>query len=224
MCGFSAVAQVRDAGLADQEGPARVDVLHQVVTLHLQRLGAGEVDRRRVVDAHVDPAEPLDRLGHGGDDLLLVADVADDRQRPAARRLDLLGRRVDGALELGMGLGGLGDQRDVRAVPGRPQRDGQPDAATGAGDEQGLVGEGCRHGASLAPCHRLPGWLGVSSLAGQTLCAIVFECPCAPPIPSTVLQRPFRSPRARGLRHVPISPIRRASVSKPFVRSARVRS
>ena len=108
--------------------------------------------RRRVVDAHVDPAEPLDRLGStAATTCVLVADVADDRQRLPARRLDLLGRGVDRALELGVGLGGLGDQRDVGAVAGRPQRDGQPDAAAGAGDEQGLVGES-RHGSSLASC------------------------------------------------------------------------
>ena len=46
--------------------------------------------------------------------------------------------------ELGVGFGGLGDQRDVGAVGGGALGDRQPDAAAGAGDEHGLPGE--RHG------------------------------------------------------------------------------
>ena len=148
MCGFSASRRCGMQALADDEGPARVDVLHQVVALHLERLGAGEGDRRRVVHAHVDSAEALDRLRHRRGHLLLVADVADDRQRLAAGRLDLLGGRVDRALELGVRLRGLGDQRDVGAVASGAQGDRQPDAAAGAGDEEGLareVGHLARH-------------------------------------------------------------------------------
>src|SRR5215469_12419206 len=55
-------------------------------------------------------------------DLCLVADVADDRQRTAARRLDLLGRRVHRSLELGVRLARLGDQGDIGAVARRPDR------------------------------------------------------------------------------------------------------
>jgi hypothetical protein len=36
--------------------------------------------------------------------LIIVPDVAEDRQRPAARGLDLLRRRVDGARQLRVGL------------------------------------------------------------------------------------------------------------------------
>ena len=88
-----------------------------------------EVDRARVVDADVDAAEALDGLRDRGGHLLLVADVADDRQRLAARRLDRLGGGVDGALELRVRLGGLGDQRDVGAVARGAQRDREADAA-----------------------------------------------------------------------------------------------
>src|SRR5262249_54953615 len=136
--------QVRDAGPADHERAAGVDRLHQVVALDLQRLGAGQVDRRGVVDAYVDPAEPLGGLRDGGRDLGLVADVADYRQRLAACRLDLRGRGVYRPLQPGMRLGRLGDQRDVGAVPRRPDRDRQADATAAAGDEQGLALEGHR--------------------------------------------------------------------------------
>ena len=76
-----------------------------------------------------------DRLG----DLRLVADVAQHRQRLAAGRLDLLGRRVDRARQFRMRLGGLGRDRDIGAVARRAQRDGQADAARAARDEQRLA-------------------------------------------------------------------------------------
>jgi hypothetical protein len=131
--------QVRDAGPADHERAAGVDRLHQVIALDLQRLGAGQVDRRGVVDAHVDPAEPLDGLRDGPLHLGLVADVADHRQRVAACGFELLGGGVHRPLELGVRFGRLGDQRDVGAVPRRPQRDGQADATAATRDEQGLA-------------------------------------------------------------------------------------
>src|SRR2546430_10308074 len=43
-----------DTGLAHHKGAACVDVLHEVVALHLERLGAGDVDRARVVDADIE--------------------------------------------------------------------------------------------------------------------------------------------------------------------------
>src|SRR5262249_42962605 len=136
--------QVRDAGPADHERAAGVDRLHQVIALDLQRLGAGQVDRRGVVDAYIDPAEPLDGLRDGPLDLGLVADVADYRQRAAARRLDLRGRGAHRALQPGVRLSRLGDQRDVGAAPRRPERDRQADATAAAGDEQGLARKGHR--------------------------------------------------------------------------------
>jgi len=93
--------------------------------------------------------EPLDRLRDGGRDLVLVADVADHRQRVAARRLDLLGRGEHGPFQLGVRLGRLGDQRHVGAVPRRPQRDLQADAPAATRDEQGFTRQ--RH-------RRLPSW------------------------------------------------------------------
>jgi hypothetical protein len=132
---------VRDARLRHEERAARVDVLHEVVALHRQLLGAGDGDRARVVDDDVDAAEPLDRLRDGARHRLLVADVAHDRQGLAARRLDRLGSGVDRALELGVRLGGLGDQRDVRAIAGGALRDREADAAARAGDEHGLAFE-----------------------------------------------------------------------------------
>jgi hypothetical protein len=72
---------------------------------------------------------------------VLVADVDHARQRLAAGGLDLVGCGVDRAGQLGVRLGGLGGDDDVGAVARRAQRDGQADAAAGAGDEE-------------ASCHR----------------------------------------------------------------------
>ena len=102
---------------------------------------AGQRDRRGVVDQDVDAAERVDRLRHRGLDLRLVAHVHRDRQRLAARALDLLGRRVDRPRQLRMRLDGLGGDDDVGAVARGAQRDGLADAAAGAGDEEGLAGE-----------------------------------------------------------------------------------
>ena len=78
--------------------------------------------------------------------LRLIAHVHDQRQCPAAGALDLLGGAVDGAGELGMRRGGLGGDRDVGAVACGAQRDREPDAAAGPGDEECLAGK--THGAS----------------------------------------------------------------------------
>ena len=78
-------------------------------------------------------------------DLVLVTDVADDRQRLPTRGLDLLGRRVHRALQLRVGLGGLRDQRHVRAVASGTHRDREPDPAASTRKEKGLACEIGRH-------------------------------------------------------------------------------
>ena len=135
------ILQDRDSRPREHERPADVDVLHQVVLLRLQVERAREVDDARVVDDDVDAAELAlglqDRLGH----VVVVAHVADDRQRVAARGADLLGGRVDRSLELRVRGVGLREQGDVRAVPRRAQGDGEADAAAAAGHQNRLAGE-----------------------------------------------------------------------------------
>ena len=120
---------MRDAGLSAQEGAARIDALHQIVALDRRLERAGQIDGARVVDEDIDAAEGLDGPGDRVIDLGLLADVDLERQRLAAGRLDLLGRAVNGAGQLGMRLDGLGGDRDVGAVARGAQRDGQADAA-----------------------------------------------------------------------------------------------
>ena len=103
--------------------------------------GRGAADGGRVVPQEVVPAERLGRPGHGLRDRRLVAHGEPDRERLAARRLDLGGDAVDGARELRMRLGALRGHGDARAVARRAQRDLAPDSARGSGHEERLAGQ-----------------------------------------------------------------------------------
>ena len=69
---------------------------------------------------------------------VLVAHIDHQGQGLAAGLLDLFGGGVDRAFELGMRRLGLGGDGDVGAVARGAQRNGKPDAARCAGDEQRL--------------------------------------------------------------------------------------
>ena len=76
----------------------------------------------RVVDKHVDPAEPRDgrvdaRLGRH-----LVSQIDHAGQRLHAESLHLGRHRVDGPWERRLWLGRLGGDDDVTAAPGQRQR------------------------------------------------------------------------------------------------------
>ena len=136
---------MRQAGLRHEQRAARVDAEHEIDAFEVGLVERRERDRAGVVDADVEAAERLDRLGHRRLHLILEADVAGDRQRAPARLFDLGGSRVDRPFELRMRLGGLGGDRDIGAVARRAQCDREPDAAARAGDEECLALE-CRHG------------------------------------------------------------------------------
>src|SRR5699024_5409714 len=61
--------------------------------------------------------------------------------RLAAGGLDLLGRRVDGALEIRVRLGGLRHDRDIRPVVGRAQCDRQSEPPTAAAHDDRTPGQ-----------------------------------------------------------------------------------
>ena len=82
-----------------------------------------------------------------------VADIDHQGQCLAAGALDLLGRGIDRALELRMRRRGFCGNGDIGAVARGAQRNRKPDAARGAGDEQGLAGK--RHNQSLLLCYFL---------------------------------------------------------------------
>ena len=73
-----------------------------------------------VVERHVQAAERLDRRGHGPGDLVLVGDVAGDRQRPAAGGGELVGQTLGGitvAVEDGDARADLGEGARTVAAP-----------------------------------------------------------------------------------------------------------
>jgi hypothetical protein len=77
-----------------------------------------------------------------------LPNVADDRQRLAARRADRLGRGVDRARQPRVRRVGLGDQRDVGAVLRKLHGDRLADPAAAAAHEDGpAVERADRHAA-----------------------------------------------------------------------------
>ena len=83
----------------------------------------------------------LDGGVHGARHVLLIAHVADDRHALASSGLDLGDRGVNGAGQLRMRFGGLGQKHDVRAAAGGAERDRQPDAPACAGYDEGAISE-----------------------------------------------------------------------------------
>jgi len=73
--------------------------------------------------------------------VLFAAHIADNRQRLAARCLDIGGRGVHRSGQAGMGRVGLGQQHHVGALLGCRDSDREPDAAAAAGDDDGAIGE-----------------------------------------------------------------------------------
>ena len=71
--------QVRNAHFGDEERAARIDLVHQIIALHVGLQRAGELDGAGIVDADVDAAEPFHGLRHRIGDLSFVADVAKHR-------------------------------------------------------------------------------------------------------------------------------------------------
>src|SRR5690606_25213720 len=113
----------------DEKGASRIDLVHQIVTLHIRFQRSGKLDRGSIVDADVYSTEPLDGLRHGFGHLGLVPYVAYDWQRPAPGLFDFFGRRIDGPRQLWMRLGRLGSNGNVGAVTGGAQCDRQTYAA-----------------------------------------------------------------------------------------------
>lgn len=107
--------------------------------------GAGP-DGGGVIDEHVEVAEARDGLVDGALHLVLVANVALDGQRLAARRLHLLRHRVNRAGQLRVRLGRLRSDHHIRSVLCAAQRDAAADAAAGAlGMVRGAGGAGGAH-------------------------------------------------------------------------------
>ena len=95
--------QVWQAGLCTQETATRVDLVHQVEALYRRVQCSAQPDGAGIVDQDVDAAELVDRRGHCRPYFVFLADVAFQRQAAPARRIDLLGRGMDGAGQLGIG-------------------------------------------------------------------------------------------------------------------------
>ena len=80
---------MRQRRLAAQIGSARVDLMHQIEALHLERVDPAQIDGAGVVDEDVDPAKAGDGLTDRRLHLILEANVTGDGERLSARRFDL---------------------------------------------------------------------------------------------------------------------------------------
>jgi hypothetical protein len=118
--------------------------MHQIEALHRGGCRRRQANRTGVINQDIDAAEGLYGLIDSGVDLRLLADIADTGQGPAASPLDFRSGGIDGALQLGVRLGRLGRDDDVRPVARSSQRNCQADPAAGAGDKQGLAGKRAR--------------------------------------------------------------------------------
>lgn len=89
-----ALLQVRNALLGHQERASGVDVVHQVVTLHVGLLGGCQRDSASIVDQDVDAAKlvygTLDRCPDG----ILIADVNHTGKSLATSCLDYNQRKI----------------------------------------------------------------------------------------------------------------------------------
>ncbi len=130
--------QMRNAGLRNEIGAPRIDLVHQVEPLHVGLQGAGQLDRACIVHADIDTAEPRHRLRHRIGHLIVISDIANDRQCLATRLLDLVRRRIDRARQFRMRLRCFRGHGDIGAIARRAQCDRQPDPAARARDEQRL--------------------------------------------------------------------------------------
>ena len=140
---------MRNGAFRHHEGAARVDLMHQIEAAHVSISDWRALDGARIVDHDVEAAErcdgPLGRASH----LRLVAHIDRDRQRISAGFDDLLSGGEDGAGQLRMRLVGLSGDDNIGAVARGAQRNGKPDAARCAGDEQGVALECHRASTSL---------------------------------------------------------------------------
>src|SRR5436853_178689 len=89
---------VRDHGSAHQERALEVHVEHEIPRLFRylpDQASIGAVGCRRVVDEHVDAAEPRERLGDEAFGIGGAAHVAHEREGAASQALDLRGQALE---------------------------------------------------------------------------------------------------------------------------------
>ena len=126
---------MRQTGTARKPGAPIVDLIHQIECLNRRIQRRGQADRRRIVDAYVNPTECFDGLSDRRFDLILEADIALDRQSLASGFSDLISRGVDCAGKPGVRFARFSGNHDSCAVAGSTQGDGQADTPAAACDK-----------------------------------------------------------------------------------------
>lgn len=106
--GVARLDEVRQAVLGDHEGSSDVNLVHEVVPLHVKLESSCQVDGRGIVDEDIYSAESIDNLLNALLDALLVPDVTLQRESLSACLLDLFRRGVDGSWVVKTVPGNLG--------------------------------------------------------------------------------------------------------------------
>src|SRR5580658_2200766 len=136
VCGL----QMRDAGLAHQEGPPDVYTLDQIVTLYFRLFRSRDIDRAGIVDQHIQLPEMSDRLRYHFPDLVLEPDITMQGQDFAVPGCgNLLCGGIDRSFQLWIGFSGLADDGDIGALRRKADRNSLADPAGAARYEHGLV-------------------------------------------------------------------------------------
>ena len=149
-CGFGRLLKMRQRVFRHHERAARVDLMHQVEALHLGRQASSVswIAEALLTTMSMPPNVSAVRAMASFTAASSRMSTASGSALPPAFSI-ARGRGVDRAFELRVRLGGLGGDRDVGAVARGAKRDGEPDAARRAGDEERLSGEA--HACQASP-------------------------------------------------------------------------
>ena len=130
--GIFRLEKMGNALLREEIGPAYIDLVHQVVALHLGRQSTGEVDGGGIVDEDINAAKVLYRFLNRFFGQFFGAHIEVNCEGITTRLLHFFSRRINGAGKFGMRLGGLGRDHDIGAFLGEAEADGLANAAAGS--------------------------------------------------------------------------------------------
>jgi len=109
--------------------------MHQVISFYRCVKCASESNGAGIVHEYIDAAEQPNGLGNCGFYAVLVANVHNQRECPAASRFNSGSRRINRTLETRVRVGRLCGNDDVRAVACGSECNRKSDAATTTGNE-----------------------------------------------------------------------------------------
>ncbi len=133
-----AFKQIRQQGLTGSVSPPDIDLRHQIKAFHRRIKSSRQVNRAGIINQDIDPAEMLCGFSSGIPQVVLIADIDNQRQSFASRCLYLLCCSIDSAGEFWMSTLRFRCNHDICTVFGGTFCDSQTDAAAAAGYKKGF--------------------------------------------------------------------------------------